>query len=252
MACPKDTLRKRFAEARTLVVPDAFDALSANLIEQAGFEALQVSGYSVAASLCLDDESDLTLEQNLSVTRRIVDAVGIPVMADGEDGYGPPAVVGEVVRRFIDAGVAAINLEDQDLHGVQGVVPIDIMKAKLEAALESRSKAGSGLILNARTDALKTAGLTEAIRRVTRYHQVGADLVFVVGIKTIDEVREVLECVDAPLSVAAGLPYNVDSLPVDALVELGVARVSLPTIALSAARQAMADALGKLASAIRN
>lgn len=246
-------LKARLQHRPTLVVPDAYDPLSALLIERAGFEAVQCSGYSMALAQGYAAETNLSYSENLETTRRIVNAVSVPVMADGEDGFGDQAKLEQTVREFIAIGAAGINLEDQVLGrwGTRGVVDVAEMVEKLRVALRVRaSSANPAFVLNARTDALATAtdraaGLKEAARRANLYLAAGADLAFVTAVRTLDEARYLKDHVKGPLTLAAGLSYNLHTLPVPALVDLGLARVSLPAALVTAAAQAMAESLAQ-------
>ena len=126
-------LRELIWAHETLVMPDAFDPLSARIIEYLGFPAVQCSGFSMALSALRPTEADLGMDANLELTRAIVGAVGVPVMADGEDGFGGAEVVAETVRAYVEAGVAGINLEDQVLGqpGPKRIVARELMIEKL-------------------------------------------------------------------------------------------------------------------------
>jgi 2-methylisocitrate lyase-like PEP mutase family enzyme len=244
-------LRKLIQDPETLVMPDAYDPLSARIIERLGFHAVQCSGFSMALSAMLPSEDELGLETNLNVTRGIVRAVSIPVMADGEDGFGGPEAIGETIRAYVNAGVVGINIEDQ-LHGRPGprdVIPRDVMIEKIKEARRAAREAGNGdLVINARTDALAAladhaAGLKESAERANAYLSAGADLAFVVRVATMEEVRFLVREVRGPVSVAAGMPYNQRLLSVKALKAAGVARVSLPAIAVFSSLRAVSETL---------
>jgi 2-methylisocitrate lyase-like PEP mutase family enzyme len=237
-------LRSLLLSERPLLMPDAYDALSARLIENAGFKAVQCSGYSMALSAGCKIEDDFSLERNLQITHDIIRAVSIPVMADGEDGFGPPEKVATTVKSFASIGVSGINLEDQQLRvtGTKEVIDAGLMVEKIIAAREAAN--APEIVINGRTDALAVAsdranGLREAISRATRYLEAGADLVFVTSVTTLDEARTLTEEIPGPVSIAAGLPNNIATLSIENLKNCGVARISLPTIAVFAAIQAM-------------
>ena len=118
-------LRELILAKETLVMPDAFDPISARIIESLGFKAIQCSGFSMAVAAVLPTEADLGVESNLKMSRAIVNAVKVPVMADGEDGFGGPEVITDTIRSYVDAGLAGINLEDQVLGqpAVRGHAP---------------------------------------------------------------------------------------------------------------------------------
>jgi 2-methylisocitrate lyase-like PEP mutase family enzyme len=106
-------LKKLLNSDETLVMPDAYNPISAKLIENTGFKAVQCSGYSFSIAAGYKKEINVALDENIEWTRRIVESVNIPIMADAEDGYGGPEAVTETGKRFMDAGVAGLNLEDQ-------------------------------------------------------------------------------------------------------------------------------------------
>jgi len=246
-----ERLRELIRQGETLIMPDAYDALSARLIERLGFQAVQCSGFSIALAACCRQEALLGLEENLRVTRHIVEAVSVPVMADGEDGFGDASHVGQTVRRYMEAGAAGMNIEDQVLHlpgGAKQVIDRQAMVDKIIAARSAADSAGdAAFFINARTDALvaaqdRAAGLSEAVERANRYLQAGGDLAFVVGVATLEETRTLVREIAGPVSIAAGMPYNL-GLSIADLRQCGVARVSLPTLAAFASLQAMTQVL---------
>jgi 2-methylisocitrate lyase-like PEP mutase family enzyme len=249
--CKCTLLRNLLASPDTLVMPDAYDPLSARIIESLGFKAIQCSGYSFALAACCPTEAEFGFERNLALTKSIVAAVRAPVMADGEDGFGDPPVVAETVRSFIRAGVAGINLEDQVLGqaGAKRVVDRSLMIEKILAAREAARQEGQPeLIINGRTDALavasdRNAGLSESIQRANLYLAAGANLAFVTRVVTLEEVKTLVREIHGPISIAAGLPYNIHEMSIADLIECGVARVSLPMVAISTVIRAVSDTL---------
>lgn len=248
---PRETLQHLLRTERPLIMPDAYDGLSARLIAAARFKAVQCSGFSMALASRAVPEAKLDFEKNLEITRDMVQAAGVPVMADGEDGFGPPARVFEVVRAFVDAGVAGINIEDQVLPASQAKAVVDrsLMIEKIRAAREAAAGAGAGdLVVNARTDALtvypqRAEGLREAIDRGNHYLDAGADLVFVMGVDSLAEAKRLAGEIHGPVSIAAGLPNNIAAMSIRELRECGVARVSLPTVAVLSAIRALSQTL---------
>jgi 2-methylisocitrate lyase-like PEP mutase family enzyme len=244
-------LRELINSGQTLVMPDAFDALSAKIIERLGFQAVQCSGFSIALAACCRQEENLGLEENLRVTRHIAEAVPVPVMADGEDGFGDASIIGDTIRRYIEAGAAGINIEDQILGLPKGsgqVVDCQFMVDKITAARQAAAAVGhADFFINGRTDALATskdriAGLKEAVERANRYLQAGADLAFVTGILKLEEVQLLVKEIAGPVSIAAGMPNNMNLSLAD-LKQCGVARVSLPVLAVLASIRAMTQTL---------
>jgi len=242
-------LRELIQAEETLVMPDAFDPVSARIIERLGFQAVQCSGFSMAVAAVLPAEVDLGMQANLNMSRAIARTVRVPVMADGEDGFGGPEVIGNKIRTYVEAGLAGINLEDQVLGqpGPKRVVPREVMVEKLMTARKAAGQSNNAdLVINGRTDALavasdRQAGLKEAAERANAYLAAGADLAFVTAVATMEEVRLLVREIQGSVSVAAGMPYNFRTMSVKALKDAGVARVSLPAVAILSTVCAMTD-----------
>ncbi len=242
-------LRELIQAKETLVMPDAIDPVSARIIERLGFQAVQCSGFSMAVAAVLPAEADLGREANLNLSRAIAQAVAVPVMADGEDGFGGPEAVADTIHAYLEAGLAGVNLEDQILGqpGPKRIVPRGAMIEKLIMARKVAGQSNNAdLVINGRTDALavasdRQAGLKEATERANAYLAAGADLAFVTAVATMEEVRFLVREIHGPVSIAAGMPYNFRTLSVKALKEAGVARVSLPAVAILSAIRAMTD-----------
>ncbi|EKQ53076.1 MULTISPECIES: isocitrate lyase/phosphoenolpyruvate mutase family protein [unclassified Clostridium] len=236
----KDTILKQLlTSGETLIIPDAFDPISAKIIEYAGFDAIQCSGYSYSISKGYKSEKDVDLETNLNITKEIVDAVNIPVMADGEDGYGHGCNFKKTIEDFIKIGVSGINIEDQDHSIVNNdlkIIDESSMLEKIKAAINVKNDLGrKDFIINARTDALlslenRKEAQKLAIERANKYLEAGADICFVTYAKTLEEVKLFSKEIHGPISIAAGLPYNINEFTINDCIQLGIARVSLPTV----------------------
>ena len=247
-------LRNLLNSGETLVMPDAYDPISARIIERAGFKAVQCSGGSFAFAACYPSEVDVNIAENVRITRMIADAVDVPVMANGEDGYGDLNVVPDTVSRFIRAGAAGVNIED--LVPVRDrtyeIVDASYMAEKIVATRKRAAAEGDpDFIINARTDALRAFdsredGLKEAIERANLYIEAGADLAFICYAATLDEVKTLVKEVHGQISIAAGMPYNIKAFSIDDLRELGVARVSLPMTAILTAINAMSKVMSMI------
>jgi 2-methylisocitrate lyase-like PEP mutase family enzyme len=244
-------LKKLINSDKTLIMPDAFNPISAQLIEKAGFKAVQCSGYSFSLAAGYEREVDVSLEENLLWTSKIVDSVDIPVMADAEDGYGEPEKISDTIARFMEIGVAGLNLEDQiqDVKETVSIVDEDVMVQKIIRAREvAEMKNNPEIIINSRTDALKSTlnredGLEIAIERANQYLSAGADLAFITYVETLDEVKQITKEVKGPVSIAAGLPYNIKNFTFNDLENCGVARISLPTLLVLSSINIMEKAL---------
>jgi 2-methylisocitrate lyase-like PEP mutase family enzyme len=209
---------------RGFVIPNAWDAGSARILEQVGFAAIATTSAGIAWSCGVPDGEALQREAMLERVAHIVAAVGVPVTADLEAGYGDtPDDVGRSVARAVELGAVGGNLEDAGRGGLFG---IDEAVDRLAAA---RAAAPSSVfVLNARTDTYLagTTGdpFTETVERALRYIEAGADCVFVPGVVDEDTIRRLAAAIPAPLNVVAGLANTIDA---PTLFSLGVKRVSL-------------------------
>ena len=241
---------RRLHERRPLVLPNAWDAGSARIIEVAGALAVATTSAGVSWAHARRDGQTLRREEMIQAIRSIVRAVSIPVSADVEGGYGSGSLadVVETVRAVIDAGAAGINLEDSPGTAGDVLMPPEAHADRIRATREAARAAGGDLVINARTDVyLFGVGEPEgrfeaAVRRARIYREAGADCVFVPGVVDAETIAALARAVDGPLNVMA-MPGAPDT---SALGELGVARVSVgPTIA-QAAFAATKRAVGEL------
>lgn len=234
----KDKILKQLLNSgNTLIMPDAYDPISAKIIEYAGFSAIQCSGYSYSISKGYKSEADIDLNTNLSITSDIVNSVNIPVMADGEDGYGEGPELINTIKEFINIGVSGINIEDQN-HKLTSsplkIIDKSSMLNKIKDANKTKNDLGrNDFIINARTDALRTLENRKeaqklAIERANSYLEAGADICFITYAKTLDEVKLLSKEINGPISIAAGSSYNIKEFSINDCIELGIARVSLP------------------------
>ena len=244
-------LREKLSRRSALVVPGCHDALSARIIESAGFEAIQVSGFGLAGSLLAKPDVGLVeMKDILDQTWRIARAVSIPVMADIDTGGGNALNAADITERLIAMGVAGVNIEDQvfpkrcgHMEGKQ-VIDADEMAGKVRAMAHVRDRAGSALVINARTDACAVYGLSVAIRRANLYLEAGADLAFIDGIRTRADIERAAAEVNGLLSVnlmdaVTGVKTELLSIP--DLARMGVARVSIPVASILVAHRAMKE-----------
>jgi methylisocitrate lyase len=241
-------LKQLILDKQVLVMPGAYDALSARIIERAGFQAIQCSGYGIAASvLGKPDVGLLSMTDMLNATRNICDVVTIPVMADGDTGFGNAVNVYHTVRAFEAAGAAGINLEDQvfpkrcgHMDGKE-VIGMEEMVQKIRAAMAA--KTDPDFVINARTDAIAVLGIDEAIRRGNAYAAAGADLIFVEAPPSAEEIRHVIRSIKAPVSINMTDGGKTPVATISELQEWGAARVSIPVTAVFAAAKAVERAM---------
>ncbi len=246
------TLRRMLEGPEIVVLPGAYDALSARLAERAGFAAMFTTGFGFsAAALGQPDFGLLTMSETMDRVRHIVNAVSVPVVADMDTGYGNPLNTRRTVRECVTAGAAGIILEDQQWPKKCGhfegkkVIPAEDHVAKLRAAVDARGD--DDLVIIARTDARAPLGLDEAIRRGRLYRDAGADVVFVEAPQSLDELRAVKAAIpEAPLFANMIEGGKTPLLTYRALQELGYKMVVFPLSALLAATKAIEGVYAEL------
>jgi 2-methylisocitrate lyase-like PEP mutase family enzyme len=231
----RTSLRAAMAAERPLATPLAHDALSARLIERAGFRAFTIGGSAMlAARYALPDLGIAALGEMADGIRDIAAATSLPFLADGDDGYGDAKSVARTVTTYERLGVGAILIEDQRRDRKQpraekarGVVEFPEMAQKLRTAMDARQDADTLII--GRTDAYGALGLDAAIARAERFLALGVDAIFVAGLRTPDEYQRVArELKGAILSAAIFEGVDTPWLTPAALGEMGYAHVSFP------------------------
>jgi carboxyvinyl-carboxyphosphonate phosphorylmutase len=246
-------LRELLAGDTLVVAPGAFDALSARLVEAAGFPAVYMTGFGTSAALLgRPDVGLLTMTEMVQAAGRIRAAVEVPVVADADTGYGNALNVIRTVREYEAAGVAAIHLEDQvapkrcgHLDGKR-VVPAETMTDRVRAAVAARTD--PDFVLIARTDARAVEGFDAAVDRARRYRDAGADVLFVEALQSEAEIERVAELFpDVPLLFNWAEGGKTPPLGRDRLRELGFRLVICPVSTLLAATEAMRAVLGRIA-----
>ena len=248
---PAARLKTLIAGGKIVMAPGAMDSLSARLVERAGFPAVYMTGLGATASrLGTPDIGLLSQTEMTEHARNMARAVSIPIIADADTGYGGPSNIHRTVREYVQAGVAAIHLEDQvapkRCGQLAGIKLIDAEEAagRLRCAVEARGT--DDLLIIGRTDAMPAAGPAEAIRRAKLYQQAGIDLVFVDGIKTIAEVEAVAKGVPGPKVVSIVDGNETVKLTARDLEGMGFQVVLYAVTALFAAIKGVETALSHL------
>ena len=252
-AAARPRLRELLGRPEPLVAPGAYDALSARLVEQAGFDVVYMTGFGTTASLAgRPDVGLLTGTEMVDNARRIAAAVDVPVIADADTGYGNAINVVRTVQAYEQAGVAGIHLEDQVMPKKCGhmsgkaVIPADEMAGKIRAAVEARRD--PDFLLIARTDAAAVEGLSAAIDRARAYADAGADVLFVEAPTSEDDIARVA----GELRGVAPLVFNwaeggrTPPIPLARIAELGFALVLFPIGTLLAATAGIQRLLASL------
>ena len=244
-------LKRLLARRQLLIAPGVFDGLSARLVEEAGFEAIYLSGGAVARSMGVPDIGLLTMSEVIERAAQVVAAVKIPVIADADTGYGNALNLVRAVREFERAGVAAIHIEDQitpkrcgHLEGKE-VISLAEMEKKLEAALQSRSD--PDFIIIGRTDSRAVHGLDDAIQRGKSFARLGVDAVFVEAPQSEAEMETIARSIpEVPLMVNMFKGGKTPLLPASRLEEMGFRIAIFPSESQRAAIYAMREVLAML------
>jgi 2-methylisocitrate lyase-like PEP mutase family enzyme len=242
----------RDAMGRGIVMaPGAPDSLTARLVERAGFPAVYMTGLgATAARLGQPDLGLLTGTEMAEHARSMARAVGIPVVADADTGYGGVLNIRRTVRDYAQAGVAALHLEDQmapkrcgQLSGIR-LMEAEESAERLRAAVAARGM--DDMLIIGRTDALAAAGIDAALERARRYQDTGIDLVFVDGIKTIAETESVARAIQGPKVMTVVDGTETVGLTADVLQQMGFSIVFYAVSTLFTAMRAVSETLSAL------
>lgn len=254
MSAPSSTdrLRELLAGPGLLQMPGCFDAMSARLIEQAGFRLGFMSGFAVSAShLAGPDTGLISLGEMLDRGREICAATAIPMIGDGDTGFGNAVSVRRTVQGYARAGFACVMIEDQvspkrcgHTQGKQVVSRKDA-EIRLQAALDARDE-GADILIMARTDARGPLGLDEAIERAQRFAGMGADITFLEAPENEEEMADYCNAVPGPKMANMIEHGKTPILPPQRLEEVGYRIAVYPLTQLSAAIRAMRDSLAQI------
>jgi len=244
-------IKELLLSKRIAVVPSAYDALSAKIIEQSGFDAVHVTGSGSSASLLgYPDLGFTTLSEMATHAKNIALAVDIPAIADADTGYGNALNVIRTVREFERAGIVGIHIEDQvtpkrcgHLDGKK-LISMDEMVKKIEAAVAARED--PNFLVIGRTDAREVYGLEEAIRRANAYAEAGADCIFVESPHSPEEMLNIRKSVQAPLLANMVEGGKTPWLTIDELQELGYNIVIYPLSGWMAAAVVLRELMREL------
>jgi 2-methylisocitrate lyase-like PEP mutase family enzyme len=256
IASPAERLRALVAQPGIRIMPCCYDALSARLIERAGYELTFMSGFAVSATrLALPDTGLASYGEMVEQARGIAAAGAIPVIGDGDTGYGNAVAVKRTVRGYAQAGMACVMIEDQvapkrcgHTRGKQVVSRAEAV-ARIRAAVDAQSELraeGGDVLVMARTDARATHDLDEAIARGRAFAELGADLIFVEAPRDEAELARVGREIAAPLMANLVEDGDTPWLPPDRLAALGFKIAAYPLTLLSVSVRAMRDALERL------
>jgi len=247
---PSDT-HSLVDSGRLMLVPGVYDALSAKIAESVGFPSAVLTGYGVSAALLGEpDFGILTQSEVLDVARRVVRATSLGLIVDGDTGYGGPLNVQHMVRELVAMGARGIILEDQrwpkrcgHMRG-KAVIDAEEHAVKIAAAVEARGDAK--FFITARTDALETHGIEEAIRRARLYKEAGATVLFVEGPRTTDELRRIGGELPPPLAINLIEGGVTPMCSLEEIESLGFFSVGFVLSGLYAASRALIDTYSEI------
>jgi len=242
---------RQIIEKRAIILPGAFNAFSAELIERAGFEAVYISGAGLANGVAgVPDIGLLSLAEVAAQTGYIARAVTIPAIVDADTGFGEGVHLVRAVETFESTGVAGIQIEDQEFPKRCGhlpgkrLIPAKEMVQKIEAAI--RARRDPDFMIVARTDARGVTGLRDAIDRARRYIDAGADVIFPEALETAEEFQKFAEKVDAPLLANMTEFGKSPLLSADDLSKMGYRLILFPMTLFRTAARAMEETLAVL------
>lgn len=245
MNSKNNALNRLFAEQGIVTAPGVYDGISARLGEEAGFSALYASGGAIARSTGVPDIGLLTLTEVVERVRQIVEATFLPVIADADTGFGNEVNVKRTVKLFVNAGVSAFHLEDQEfpkrcghLDG-KSLVSVEEMCKKISVA---KKYAGDVTVI-ARTDAIAVTGFEDAIDRAKAYVDTGADMLFVEAPQTIEQIEEIAKQTPGPKLINMFHGGKTQLVPTEDLKAMGYQLIIIPSDLQRAAATAMREVL---------
>ncbi len=251
-AARRAALAARLRARQFTVVPGIYDMISAKLADRAGFPVLYMTGYGTVASLLgLPDAGLATYTEMVERAGRFAQGISVPLIADGDTGYGGLLNMRHTVRGYEAAGVAAIQIEDQEFPKKCGhtpgkrVVPLKEAVRRIEVAVDSRSSAD--FLIVARTDARAPLGLDEALRRAEAFDRAGADVIFLEAPESEDEIAATLKVTSKPVLLNLVEGGKTPILPPDRLRTLGVTIALHPAAGFLAAGEALRRGYAALA-----
>ena len=244
-----DKLRKLLADPGVLVLPGCFDAMSARLIERAGYRGAFMGGFAVSASrIAMPDTGLISYSEMVDQGRNICAAVDFPVIGDGDTGYGNAVNVQRTVQGYAQAGFACVMIEDQvapkkcgHTQGKQ-IVGRDEAFGRVQAAVDARN-GGSGILIMARTDANATDGMDEAIQRCQAFADIGADITFLEAPRDEDEMKRYCDDVEGPKMANMVEQGDTPFLEPKKLADIGYKIIIYPISLMLAGLRAMEESL---------
>jgi len=245
-----DKLKKLLDQKGIVVMPGCFDALSAKLIEREGINVGFMSGFAVSSTrLGMPDTGLISFSEMAEQVRNICNVTSIPIIFDGDTGYGNAVNVYRTVRGFADAGAAAIMIEDQKWPKKCGhtkgkdVVEVDEANSRIKAAVDASKMNNKDILVMARTDAIATRGLDDAIKRMQKFSELGADILFVEAIKSKEDMKRVIKEVPGHHMINLIEDGETPLLEMNELEDIGFKIAVFPLTLMSASVKTMQESL---------
>ena len=245
-----DKLKKLLDQKDIIVMPGCYDALSAKLIEKGELNAGFMSGFSVSSTkLGMPDTGLISFSEMAEQVRNICNVTSIPIIFDGDTGYGNAVNVYRTVRGFADAGAAAIMIEDQKWPKKCGhtkgkdVVEVDEANSRIKAAVDASKMNNKDILVMARTDAIATRGLDDAIKRMQKFSELGADILFVEAIKSKEDMQRVIKEVPGHHMINLIEDGETPLLEMNELEDMGFKIAVFPLTLMSASVKIMQESL---------
>jgi len=245
-----DKLKNLLDQKDIIVMPGCYDALSAKLIEREELNAGFMSGFAVSSTkLGMPDTGLISFSEMAEQVRNICNVTSIPIIFDGDTGYGNAVNVYRTVRGFADAGAAAIMIEDQKWPKKCGhtkgkdVVEVDEANSRIKAAVDASKMNNKDILVMARTDAIATRGLNDAIKRMQKFSELGADILFVEAIKSIEDMKRVIKEVPGHHMINLIEDGETPLLEMNELEDIGFKIAVFPLTLMSASVKTMQESL---------
>ena len=254
-----DKLKKLLDQKGIVVMPGCYDALSAKLIEREGINVGFMSGFAVSSTrLGMPDTGLISFSEMAEQVRNICNVTSIPIIFDGDTGYGNAVNVYRTVRGFADAGAAAIMIEDQKWPKKCGhtkgkdVVEVDEANSRIKAAVDASKMNNKDILVMARTDAIATRGLDDAIKRMQKFSELGADILFVEAIKSKEDMKRVIKEVPGHHMINLIEDGETPLLEINELEDLGFKIAVFPLTLMSASVKTMQESLQNMKNKVYN
>ena len=245
-----DKLKNLLDQKGIVVMPGCYDALSAKLIEREKLNVGFMSGFSVSSTrLGMPDTGLISFSEMAEQVRNICNVTSIPIIFDGDTGYGNVVNVYRTVRGFADAGAAAIMIEDQKWPKKCGhtkgkdVVEIDEANSRIKAAVDASKMNDKDILVMARTDAIATRGLDDAIKRMQKFSELGADILFIEAIKSKEDMKRVIKEVPGHHMINLIEDGETPLLEMNELEDIGFKIAVFPLTLMSASVKVMQESL---------